>query len=90
MTLQPLDTLVPADLFVMWTTALVFILFKTKSFTSNRTLTTIVLTMFVISIMHRLYGDIGWLYLMMAVITILIWIEIPKYTYQNRRSTDEK
>lgn len=90
MTLQPLDTLVPADLFVMWTTALVFILFKTKSFTSNRTLTTIVLTMFVISIMHRLYGDIGWLYLVMAVITILIWIEIPKYTYQNRRSTDEK
>lgn len=82
--------IIPADLFVMWTTSLLFVLWRTHSITSNLMLTSFVVSMFVISVLHRLFGEVGCLYLMMAVITVFVWIEVPKYTYHNRRSTDEK
>lgn len=85
---QPGMDILPTDLFVMWTTSLLFVLWRTHSFTSNKMLSSFVVSMFFISIFHRLIdAKIGCLYLMMSVITVFVWMEIPKYT-KNRRADD--
>lgn len=82
--------ILPSDLLVMWTTSLLFVMYKTHSFKTNVMLSVLVCTLFIISVLHRLYGEIGCLYLMMVVITVFVWIEIPKITYPRRRKNDKK
>ena len=82
--------IVPSDLLVMWTTTLLYVMWKTHSFKSNIMLSVLVSTLFTISVLHRLYGEIGCLYLMMVVVTIFVWIEIPKITRYNRRRHDKR
>lgn len=85
---QPGMYILPTDLFVMWTTSLLFVLWRTHSFTTNKMLSSFIVLMFFISIFDRLIDSkIGFLYLIMSVITVFVWMEIPKYT-KNRREDD--
>lgn len=79
--------IVPEDLLVMWTLSLMFVMWRTHSFKSNPMLSLIVTSLFIISILNRLF-DVGCIYLTMAVITVMVWMEVPKVTRHNRRATD--
>lgn len=75
------------DLLVMWTVSLMFVMWRTHSFKSNTMLSIIVSSLFVISVLNRLFGT-GCIYLTMAVLTVMVWMEVPKITKYNRRFND--
>ena len=66
-----------ADLFIMWALALVYLLFRTNSFKTSITTTTIVVTVSAVGVLHRFgFLKIG-LFVLMVVLSILVWRVIP-------------
>lgn len=62
---------------MLWSTALMFLMWKTDSFRASYSTSTLVISMFIISILHRLFGEICCLGIMMVVLTVLVWRILP-------------
>ena len=67
-------------LLMVWTTALLFLLVRTNSFKTSISTSLMVVALFVISVLHRLYGEVGCLFIMVAVLSVLVVRVIPHDT----------
>ena len=67
-------------LLMVWTTALLFLLVRTNSFKTSISTSLMVVALFVISVLHRLYGEVGCLFIMVAVLSVLVARVIPHDT----------
>ena len=69
-----------SGILLVWATALVFLIFRTNSFKTSVSTTIMVLCLFATAVLHRLYGDIGCLFLFAAAITVLVTRVVPHDT----------
>ena len=80
--------LLPSDLLLMWTVSLLFAMWKTNSFHSCRNLSIMVISLFIIALVHRLFSNpedcMRGMFFVLAVTTALVWREVPKVNHGRR------
>ena len=62
---------------LVWTTSLLVLMHKTNSIMTSLSTTVMAVTMFIISVFHRIHGEVGCLLIMVAVLTVLVARTIP-------------
>jgi len=65
------------DLFIMWSFILLYTLFKTNSLKTSITTTSMVITVSMVGVLHRFDFLLVGLFLLMTVLSILVWRVIP-------------
>lgn len=65
------------DILIMWAFALFYTLYKTNSIQTSITTTSIVLTVGVVGVLHRLGFLFTGLAVLMMMLTVLVWRVIP-------------
>ena len=73
---------------LVWTTSLLVLMYRTNSLRASISTTVMAVTMFIIAILHRIYGDVGCLMIMVAVLTVLVARTIPNDIVDKWRKHD--
>ena len=66
---------------LVWTTSLLMLLWQTNSLRTSISTTVMAVSMFGISVMYRIYGEIGCLFILIGVLSILVARVIPHDTH---------
>ena len=73
MDFQQIQSIKPDDILIMWSLSLLYGMWRTRSIKMRSSITMIVITISILSILHKIFGEVGCMYILMAVITWQVW-----------------
>lgn len=77
------------SILLVWTTSMLFLMWRTNSLRTSLATTTIVVTMFLMSVINVVFGVAPCLFIMVAVISVLVARVIPHDTIDTWRKGKE-